>query len=394
MKYFVSKIIPKLSSFSKKLDKISVICDRKWKMLDDEGESTSYIFREKNELLIIKKGEVKKAKWEIINQNDILIEQETASFLFRQAFIDENIFVLNVDGTGSYVYFVDGEKTDVKNIEQLESLLKGKYLPEPKQTIIQNNFEKKESGHTSSDNGNGGLYIALFIFFSFIVFCSVFAFINTTDKKSDSNEDIKNRLQTEKKAANKEFVEKSIVESIEDGMKKYVYQNENIQEYYYVKEVLLVINNDSQNSIMLSQVKLQYPELLKERDEFSLFLIESMYLPLGWENNSEKIISLAKDFYDKGIKKDFCALIIGKISKYSSGIDGKNHLTAIKWFKNSETISAYLNIASYYENGVASGGYFPEIIIKRNKKEALKWYKKAADLGSAEAKEKVNLLSL
>ncbi|HPS30349.1 MAG TPA: hypothetical protein PLZ43_08845, partial [bacterium] len=71
MKYFVSKIIPKLSSFSKKLDKISVICDRKWKMLDDEGESTSYIFREKNELLIIKKGEVKKAKWEIINQNDI-----------------------------------------------------------------------------------------------------------------------------------------------------------------------------------------------------------------------------------------------------------------------------------------------------------------------------------
>ncbi|HNW83201.1 MAG TPA: hypothetical protein PKG52_09955, partial [bacterium] len=186
MKYFVSKIIPKLSSFSKKLDKISVICDRKWKMLDDEGESTSYIFREKNELLIIKKGEVKKAKWEIINQNDILIEQENASFLFRQAFIDENIFVLNVDGTDSYVYFVDGEKTDVKNIEQLESLLKGKYLPEPKPTIIESNVEAKKQIDSKAKNDSDSPMAVILI--SIFLIVGVFIAISHLNQKSNSSE--------------------------------------------------------------------------------------------------------------------------------------------------------------------------------------------------------------
>jgi hypothetical protein len=96
MKYFVSNIIPRILSFSKKIDKISVICDRKWRMIDDEDVETSYIFRAKNELLVAKSGVVSKGKWDIINNNDIMLEIEDSTLLFRQAFIDENIFVLNL----------------------------------------------------------------------------------------------------------------------------------------------------------------------------------------------------------------------------------------------------------------------------------------------------------
>jgi len=155
MKYFVSSIIPKISAFSQKLDKISIICNRKWTIIDDEGESTIYIFRDKKELLIIKQGVVKKASWDIINKDDIMIEVDGETLMFKQAFIDDNIFVLNLYSTNNYLHLVDQEKANIKTISQLEQTLKKKYLPEKPQIVVENKPEHSQEPLKSAINDTG-----------------------------------------------------------------------------------------------------------------------------------------------------------------------------------------------------------------------------------------------
>jgi hypothetical protein len=147
MKYYVSQIIPRLSSFSKKLDKIAAICDRKWTIVDGEDEPTTYIFRDKNELLMVKGGVVKKAKWDVVNKDDIVIEQNEEILMFKQAFIDENIFVLNLFNTNNYLHLVDSEKVVAKTIKELENILNKRYLVEkskPSQSVENTVCKRKE----------------------------------------------------------------------------------------------------------------------------------------------------------------------------------------------------------------------------------------------------------
>lgn len=175
MKYFVSSIIPKISAFSQKLDKISIICNRKWTIIDDEGDPTTYIFRDKKELLIIKHGVVKKASWDIINKDDIMIEVDGETLMFKQAFIDDNIFVLNLYSTNNYLHLVDQEKANIKTISQLEQMLKKKYLPEKPQIVVENKPEKSEEPLFSviNEGDNDNFVFWMFMIALMIVLCAV-----------------------------------------------------------------------------------------------------------------------------------------------------------------------------------------------------------------------------
>jgi len=141
MKYYFSSIIPKIASFSKKLDKVAAICDRKWTIIDDENEPTTYIFRDKKELLVVKGGVVKKAKWDVVNKDDIMIEQDEEILMFKQAFIDENIFVLNLFNTNNYLHLIDSEKVSAKTIKELENILNKRYFPERPKELIKDSSE-------------------------------------------------------------------------------------------------------------------------------------------------------------------------------------------------------------------------------------------------------------
>jgi len=113
----------------------------------------------------------------------------------------------------------------------------------------------------------------------------------------------------------------------------------------------------------------------------------------------DKILSTYKESYDKGVDKDFCALMIGKIYRYNiSEYDINAHTTALKWFGKSSTNSAYFNIASYYENGIYTkyDPYFGSTpIIKKDLKKAVKWYSRAFKAtGDKNAKQRLNLLDI
>lgn len=108
MKTFVSKIIPKLKDYGKKLDNTSVLTQTHWILVEDNLDRViKFIFREKNnQLLISTNGKIEKANWDYIDKNTILIEREHGDYLFKHGFLNEEILALNVDGTEEYALFV------------------------------------------------------------------------------------------------------------------------------------------------------------------------------------------------------------------------------------------------------------------------------------------------
>lgn len=134
MKTFISEVIPRISSYSKKLDDISLLTNKCWIMLDPtNNEKETYIFKRDNELLISSGGKVQKGKWEIITNQKILIESESAIFLCNLGFLDKNVLALNFDDDGGYVFFIEENsfKQSVQSIDDVHHLLYRQYERKP-----------------------------------------------------------------------------------------------------------------------------------------------------------------------------------------------------------------------------------------------------------------------
>lgn len=102
MKHYIEDLIPKLTSFSKKLDNLSLLTDCNWTNIKfDEDLKQTYIFRSNKELLISNNGKVEKAKWEYLSKDSIIIEKEANTYLYRHGFLDEYILILKIDGLNS-----------------------------------------------------------------------------------------------------------------------------------------------------------------------------------------------------------------------------------------------------------------------------------------------------
>ncbi|EKF54416.1 hypothetical protein I215_12328 [Galbibacter marinus] len=145
MKTFISNIIPKIKEYSKKLNVLTNFVDKYWILLNEEDNTKLvYIFRGNNELLISLNGIVNKGKWEYLGKDSLLIEKENQTFLFRHGFLDDNIFVLKVDGKNEYAFFMDEEVLlqNINKLEQLNSFLEKHYL-------LNNSIEEPKAISTS-----------------------------------------------------------------------------------------------------------------------------------------------------------------------------------------------------------------------------------------------------
>lgn len=131
MRTFIADIIPKLESYSQKLDNLTLLIDQHWVVVDEISDSkTVYIFRANNELLISQNGKVEKARWEYLGNNSLLIDKKEGSFLFKHGFIDENILALKVDNKEEFAIFFNENKLgrSFTSISKLIDFLKIEYL--------------------------------------------------------------------------------------------------------------------------------------------------------------------------------------------------------------------------------------------------------------------------
>ena len=130
MKVYISSLIPKLARFSKKLDDTALLVNKHWVVIDEvHSIKTIYIFRKNNELLISTNGKVKKAKWDYIGNNSILIDIGEDSYLFKHGFFDENVLALKIESSDEYAFLVNEQSYEKANtISKLHAYLSKKYL--------------------------------------------------------------------------------------------------------------------------------------------------------------------------------------------------------------------------------------------------------------------------
>ena len=62
MKTYINSLLPRLQRYSKKLNDTAIFAEIPWSYLDEDGDRVVYIFRENQELLVSKRGEVTTGK--------------------------------------------------------------------------------------------------------------------------------------------------------------------------------------------------------------------------------------------------------------------------------------------------------------------------------------------
>ena len=111
MKTYFSNIIPKIRKYSKKLDDLTLLKNQNWVLIDDSNNIKNvFIFRDNNQIIISKNGIAKKERWEHLGGNNLLIDIDDESYLFKHAFLDENIFALKLDSKTEFVFLINESK--------------------------------------------------------------------------------------------------------------------------------------------------------------------------------------------------------------------------------------------------------------------------------------------
>lgn len=153
MKIFIESILPKISGFSEKLDKLTLIVDEPWVIIDDKDIQTKLIFRKDNTLLISEDGNVTLGKWDLLNKaKSILLEINGSLKLYNHGFLDEGILILRIDGGNDYFVLVNQNKNPELNFE---NYLEKKYISSIIKPISQQNDSLSSSNRQfiKSDKG-------------------------------------------------------------------------------------------------------------------------------------------------------------------------------------------------------------------------------------------------
>ena len=110
MKIYLKSIVKQLQKYSAGLDKTAILIDKPWAMIDEEFEMQKLIFKKNKELIFSKNGQVKIGKWEYFPEaKSLLIDRITDKILCNEAFIDQGVLILRLDGTDNQFFMLANE---------------------------------------------------------------------------------------------------------------------------------------------------------------------------------------------------------------------------------------------------------------------------------------------
>ena len=188
MKKVIENFLPRIKKFSKRLNDETALKNQQWILIDETGLTTiTYIFRDKNQLLISKNGNVVIGAWEYLTSDKILLNFEENTYLYRNEYFDDKLLALKKDGAEIYSLFINEEFLNSFNndIGKIESFIVERYnkieennhnqeirkiVAEPERIYTKNN---NESSGNSNDIVFFIFWIAIFIFFLSIIYFNV-----------------------------------------------------------------------------------------------------------------------------------------------------------------------------------------------------------------------------
>jgi len=92
------------------LNKTSILIDKPWAMIDEEFEMQKLIFKKNKELVLSKNGQVQMGKWDYYPEaKSLLIDRGADKILCNEAFIDNGVMILRLDGTDNRFFMLANE---------------------------------------------------------------------------------------------------------------------------------------------------------------------------------------------------------------------------------------------------------------------------------------------
>lgn len=127
MREYLKSFSQQFKNLSKKLDKTSILIEKPWSMIDEDAEIQKLIFRKNKELILSKNGKVTTGNWDYFPEaRSILIDRGTDKILCNEAFVNEGVLILKMDGTSNHFFMLANENLvpDLDGIKYLEQLRK------------------------------------------------------------------------------------------------------------------------------------------------------------------------------------------------------------------------------------------------------------------------------
>ena len=99
-----------IKQFTLSLNKKSLLIDKPWILIDDDGAIQKFIFKKDKGLVLSKNGKVTEGKWDyFIEARSLLIDRGTDKLLLNEEFVDENVLLLKKDGSENEFYALANE---------------------------------------------------------------------------------------------------------------------------------------------------------------------------------------------------------------------------------------------------------------------------------------------
>jgi len=99
MKTYLQSIVPQIQRFSQSLNKKAILINKPWAIVDSDGEIQKIIFKKNKELILSKNGQVTEGKWDYFPEaKSLLIDRGTDKILCNEAYIDEAVLIMKLDG--------------------------------------------------------------------------------------------------------------------------------------------------------------------------------------------------------------------------------------------------------------------------------------------------------
>lgn len=106
--YLLKSVITSTYSLKKK----SILIDKPWALVDNDGEIQKLIFKKNNGLVLSKNGTVTEGAWEYFPEaKALLINRGQDKILLNESFIDDNVLILKKDGTDNEFFSLANENT-------------------------------------------------------------------------------------------------------------------------------------------------------------------------------------------------------------------------------------------------------------------------------------------
>ncbi len=95
----LNNLVNQLKNYSATLEKANLLIDKPWTIIDEDNEIQRLIFKKDETLVLSKNGQAEIGKWDYFPEaKALLIDRGADKILCNEAYIDEEILILKLDG--------------------------------------------------------------------------------------------------------------------------------------------------------------------------------------------------------------------------------------------------------------------------------------------------------